>query len=159
MLLSRSVVSDSATLWTVAGQAPLSMGFSWQEYWSGLSFPPPWDLPDPRIKPCLLKLLHWLMESLLLSHLGSPKLLHKSVLIWSEDIWRAESLASVSHNLEFRQGQVPDSSKALQGAFAAELPGKPHKGANKFADTWSSKVTDRHALDHRRPRGESGVRL
>ena len=35
------------TPWTVACQAPLSMGFSRQEYWSGLPFPPPGDLPDP----------------------------------------------------------------------------------------------------------------
>ena len=35
-----------ATLWTVAHQAPPSMGFSRQEYWSGLPFPPPGDLPD-----------------------------------------------------------------------------------------------------------------
>ena len=48
---SRSVVSDSATLWTVAHHAPLSMGFSRQEYWSGLPFPPPGDLPDPGIHP------------------------------------------------------------------------------------------------------------
>ena len=40
-----------ATLWTVARQAPLSMGFSWQEYWSRLLFPSPGDLPDPGIKP------------------------------------------------------------------------------------------------------------
>ena len=40
-----------ATLWTVALQAPLSVGFSRQEYWSGLSCPPPRDLPDLRIKP------------------------------------------------------------------------------------------------------------
>ena len=40
-----------ATLWTVAHQAPLSMGFSRQEFWSGLPFPPPGDLPDPGIKP------------------------------------------------------------------------------------------------------------
>ena len=39
------------TLWTVTCQAPLSMGFSRQEYWSGLPFPPPGDLPDPRIEP------------------------------------------------------------------------------------------------------------
>ena len=38
------------TLWTVAHQAPLSTGFSRQEYWSGLPFPPPGDLPDPGIK-------------------------------------------------------------------------------------------------------------
>ena len=36
-----------ATLWTVARQAPLFMGFSRQEYWSGLPFPPPGDFPDP----------------------------------------------------------------------------------------------------------------
>ena len=36
---------------TVAHQAPLSMEFFWQEYWSGLPFPSPWDLPNPRIKP------------------------------------------------------------------------------------------------------------
>ena len=39
------------TLWIVARQAPLSMGFSRQEYWSGSPFPSPGDLPDPRIKP------------------------------------------------------------------------------------------------------------
>ena len=41
-----SVMSDSATLWTEARQAPLSMGFSRQEYWSGLPCPPPGDLPN-----------------------------------------------------------------------------------------------------------------
>ena len=40
-----------ATPWTVAQQAPLSMGFSRQEYWSRLPFPSPGDLPDPGIKP------------------------------------------------------------------------------------------------------------
>ena len=44
-------MSDSANPWTVAYQAPLSMGFSRQEYWSGLPFPSPGDLPDPGIKP------------------------------------------------------------------------------------------------------------
>ena len=39
------------TLWTVAHQAPLSMGFSRQEYFSGLPCPPPGDLPDPGIEP------------------------------------------------------------------------------------------------------------
>ena len=40
-----------ATLWTITRQAPLSMEFSRQEYWSGLPFPSPGDLLDPRIKP------------------------------------------------------------------------------------------------------------
>ena len=48
---SLSHVQLFETLWTVAYQAPLSMGFSRQEYWSGLPFPSPGDLPDPRIKP------------------------------------------------------------------------------------------------------------
>ena len=42
------------TLWTVAHQAPLSMGFSSQEYWSGLPCPSPGDLPDSRIEPVCL---------------------------------------------------------------------------------------------------------
>ena len=41
-------------LWTLAFQAPLFMGFSRQEYWSGLPCPPPGDLPDPGIKPVSL---------------------------------------------------------------------------------------------------------
>ena len=48
---SHSVVSDSATPWTVAHQAPPSVGFARQEYWSGLPFPSPGDLPDPGIEP------------------------------------------------------------------------------------------------------------
>ena len=40
-----------ATPWTVARQAPLSMGVPRQEYWSGLPFPSPGDLPDPAIEP------------------------------------------------------------------------------------------------------------
>ena len=45
------VRSNSVTPWTTAHQAPLSMGFSRQEYWSGLPFPPPGELSDPGIKP------------------------------------------------------------------------------------------------------------
>ena len=48
-LLSR--VQLFATPWTVAYQVPPSMGFSRQEYWSGLPFPSPGDLPDPGIEP------------------------------------------------------------------------------------------------------------
>ena len=44
-------MSDSATQWTVAHHAPLSMGFSRQEYWSGVPFPSPEDLPYPGIEP------------------------------------------------------------------------------------------------------------
>ena len=59
----------SATPWaTVVYQAPLSMEFSRQEYWSGLPFPSPGDLPDPGIKPGSLPL----QVCLPLNHQGSP---------------------------------------------------------------------------------------
>ena len=48
---SLSHVRLFAAPWTVAHQAPLSMGFSRQEYWSGSPFPSPGDLPNPGIKP------------------------------------------------------------------------------------------------------------
>ena len=51
MLSCFSHVWPFTTLWTVARQASLSMGFSRQEGWSGLSCPPPGGIPDPRIKP------------------------------------------------------------------------------------------------------------
>ena len=51
-MLSCSIVSDSFVIpWTVAHQTPLSTEFSRQEYWSGLPFPSPGDLPDPGIEP------------------------------------------------------------------------------------------------------------
>ena len=54
-VLSRfSHVRLFATSWTVALQAPLSVGLSRQEYWSGLPSPPPGDLPDPGIEPVYL---------------------------------------------------------------------------------------------------------
>ena len=57
--------------WTVACQAPLSMEFSRQEYWSGLLCPPPGDLPDPRIEPVsLMSNLHWQVGSLALEPPG-----------------------------------------------------------------------------------------
>ena len=50
MCVNHWVVRDFAISWTVAHQAPLSMGFSRQEYWSGLPFPIPGDLPYPGIE-------------------------------------------------------------------------------------------------------------
>ena len=67
-----SRVQFCVTLWTVAHQAHLSMGFSKQEYWKGLPCPPPEDLLEPGINPCLLSLLHWQMASLSLEPLGKP---------------------------------------------------------------------------------------
>ena len=66
-----------STLWTVALQAPLSMGFSRQEYWSGLPFPPPGNLPNPGIKPESPALQ---ADSLLLVPPGKPQQFHISLL-------------------------------------------------------------------------------
>ena len=54
------------TPWTMVHQIPLSMGFPRQEYWSGLSFPSPGDLPNPWIEPMSS------VDSLLLSHQEIP---------------------------------------------------------------------------------------
>ena len=55
-MLSRfSCVRCFSSSWTIARQAPLSMGFSRQEYWSGLPFPSPGDLPNPGIEPATLR--------------------------------------------------------------------------------------------------------
>ena len=69
---SLSCIRFFVTLWTAACQAPLSMGLSRQEYWSGLPFPPLGDLPylviEPTspVSPALQAVLY------LLSHQGSP---------------------------------------------------------------------------------------
>ena len=73
-----SVAQSCLTLcdpWTVALQALLSMRFSWQEYWSGLPFPPPGDLPDPGIEPTSLMSPALQADPLPLSYWGRPHLL------------------------------------------------------------------------------------
>ena len=70
--LSHSVVSDSATPWTVAPQALLSMEFSRQAYWRGLPSPPPGDLPHPGIEPMSLVSPALASEFFTTRHLESP---------------------------------------------------------------------------------------
>ena len=71
---SFSPVPLFVTLWTVAHQAPLSMGFSRQEYWSELTCPPPGDLSNPGIEPMSPVFPSLQADSLPLSHLGSPSI-------------------------------------------------------------------------------------
>ena len=71
------IMSNSfATPWTVEGQVPLSTGFPRQEYWSGLPFPPPGDLPNSGIEP------------------GSPALVGRFFTIWAtrEEVQNMESV-------------------------------------------------------------------
>ena len=73
-LLSR--IQYFATPWTVDCQTPLSMGLSRQEYWSELPCPPSRDIPDPGIEPTSPVAPALQADSLLLSHQGSPNLIH-----------------------------------------------------------------------------------
>ena len=61
------------TSWTVASQDPLSMDFSRQEYWNGLSFPSTGNLANPEMNPCLLHPLHWQADYLPTEPLGKPQ--------------------------------------------------------------------------------------
>ena len=72
-------------LWTVAHQAPFSMRFSRQEYWSGLSCPPPEDLLDPEIKPKFPATPALQADSLPLGHLGR---LIQPLIVW---FWASNS--------------------------------------------------------------------
>ena len=85
------VTVSSVTPWIVAHQAPLSMGFPRQEYWSGLPFPPPGDLPNPRIKPASAALQ---VASLPLSHQRSPERL--AGLLTGLSRWSPEHLSPCS---------------------------------------------------------------
>ena len=72
--LITSVLSDSfLTLWTIAHQAPLSMGFSRQEYWSGLPIPSPGDLPNPGMEPVSPVTSALQTDSLPAEPLGKPQ--------------------------------------------------------------------------------------
>ena len=91
MCLVASVVSDFLwPPWTVALQAPLSMGYCWQEYWSGLPFPPE-HLHNPGIKPESLVSPALQAESLPLSLWGRPhgymSLLPFSCPVMSDSLW------------------------------------------------------------------------
>ena len=76
------------TPWTVAHQAPLSMGFSRQEYWSGLPFPSPGDLPNPGIEPSSLALQ---ADALTSEPPGKPKIYKQhecpSAEEWMRKMW------------------------------------------------------------------------
>ena len=81
---SLSRVQIFATPWAVACQALLSMGFSQQEYWSGLPCPPSGDLSHPRIKSLILSLLHWEVGSLPLVPTGKSL----SLAWWSHNVFK-----------------------------------------------------------------------
>ena len=108
-LLGRSWVLSHVwifvTLWAVAHQAPLSMGFPRQEHWSELPFPPPGDLPDQGLNLCLLC---WQADSLLLWH---------QVMLTPKGSWRCPrsglSYQEPPKESEFRDGVEKWADKSL----------------------------------------------
>ena len=80
---AHSVVSDSATPWTVVRQASLSMGFLKQKHWSGLPFPSPGYLPSPGIGPASAVSLALAGRFFTTEQPGKPILNHKSILFYS----------------------------------------------------------------------------
>ena len=92
-------------LWTVACQAPLSMGFSRHEYWSGLPCPPPGDLPYSAVKPKSPVSPALQVDSLLLSHWASPLLLHlQSMDFLTYSLFVARCLPSYRSILGLKMG-------------------------------------------------------
>ena len=67
-----SCVQLCATQWTIACPGSSLMGFSWQEHWSALPFPSPWNLSKQGSNPCLLHLLHWQAGYLPIAPSGKP---------------------------------------------------------------------------------------
>ena len=112
---SLSPVWFFVTPWTVARQAPLSMGFSRQEYWSGLTFPSPGDLPNPGIEP---ESPASQADSLPLNHQGSP-----SFCPWGRRNERAQVGPALSQSLGLRRIYL--AAMSLWRGAARLVQGKP----------------------------------
>ena len=124
---SFSHVQLFATPWTVAHQAPLSLEFSRQEYWSGLPCPAPGDLPNPGVEPRSLA-CQWILSCL--SHQGSPRILE----------W-----VSYPFSRELPDPGIKPGSPALQvDSLPAELPGKPrdHTAPPKFGRKFNVRIIE-----------------
>ena len=92
-MLVPSHVQLFATPWTAGPQAPLSMGFFRQEYWSGLPLPPPGYPPDPGIKPASPVSLACRQFLYPLSHPGSPtEVIYNITLLIVSDIQCSDSI-------------------------------------------------------------------
>ena len=87
-------MSDSVTPWTAARQAPPTMGFSKQEYWSGLPCPHPGHLSDPGMEPDLPHCRRILYH---LSHQGSPRVLERVAMPSSRASFRPDMEPGLPH--------------------------------------------------------------
>ena len=104
---SLSHVRLFVTPWTVAYQAPPSMGFSRQEYWSELPFPPPGDLPDPGIEP---RSTAFQADALTSESPGKPSR-YRSRLLFTQDLLKLFNL----YNPEIVTHLVENCNTAFRG--------------------------------------------
>ena len=112
------------TLWTVAHQAPPSMRFSRQEYWSGLPFPSPGDLPDPEIEAESSESFTLQADSLLLEPLGKPINVLSPYLCVKSDLLKTTQERSAGH-LEMLHLQGPRWPFPGDQALESVLPRMP----------------------------------
>ena len=118
--------------WTVVHQAPLSMEFFRQEYWSGLPFPSPGDLLDPGIKPYLLHFLRWQAGSLAAEPLVKSMTLNKTLAFGT--------LVSLCEELGWGTSLVVQWL-SLQASTAEGMDLNPGQGTKiPHAAWWSQKV-------------------
>ena len=99
--LCAKLLQSCVTLWKVARQAPLSMGFSRQEYWSGLPLPSPEDLPNPGIKSKSLRfsaLADGLFTASTISFIGNCHTLFQSIciILYAQHQCRSDPVSSLS---------------------------------------------------------------
>ena len=124
-----SHVQLCVTPWTVAHQAPLAMEFSRQEYWSGLPFPSPGDLPNPGTDPASPALA----DGFPLHHLGSATQVHTAIKWWHFDLHPGSETCSVVSDSLWAHGLYSPwnslghntgvgSRSLLQGIFPTEGP-------------------------------------
>ena len=122
--LRRSVMSDSATPWTVARQAPLPTGFSRQEHWRGLPCPPPGDLPPPRDRTCISYVSYrgrWVLSHQ--AHLGSPRVSSQTAFCMSAPRHAITDSGPDTSSVDTRTASI-----ARRMPAAALCPGSPTDG-------------------------------
>ena len=124
--LSLSHVRLFVSPWTVAHQASLSTGFSRQEYWSGLPFPSPGDLPDPGIKPVSAALVGGFFTTAPIHSTMIFSSVAQSCPTLCDPMNRSTPGLPVHHQLpEFTQTHVHRVSDAIQPSHALSSPSPP----------------------------------
>ena len=119
------------TLWSLAHQAPLSLGFSRQEHWSGLPCPPPGDLPDQGISYiCISYLLHWQAASL-------PPMDRGAWRATAHGVAKSDTTEQLHfHTLE-KEMAIHSSVLAWRIPETEEPDGLPSMGSHRVGHDWS----------------------